>query len=201
MKKALVIGCTGQDGSLISKSLLNNGFDVFGTSRNPKNTINNHLSLKISNNIRLEELDICNTEAIEKLIHKIAPIEIYHLAAESSVGISFNTPITSFDSICKSSVSLLEASKQLNFDGKLFFAGSSEIFGNTTYKATLNHTLNPKSPYAIAKTASMQLVKLYRELYNLKAVTGVLFNHESHLRDDRFVTKKNNKGSYSIKKR
>ena len=200
MKKALVIGCTGQDGSLISKSLLNKGFEVYGTSRNPKHTIKNHLSLKISNYIRLEELDICDPRAIEQLIHKIDPIEIYHLAAESSVGISFKKPITSLESICNSSASLLEASKKLKFDGKLFFAGSSEIFGSTINKANLNHTLNPKSPYAIAKVASLQMVNLYRELYDLKAVTGVLFNHESHLRDEKFVTKKIIKGAIQSKK-
>ncbi len=200
MKRALVIGCSGQDGSLISQSLLKKGFEVVGTTRNPKNRINNHLLLKISNNVRLEELDICNMRAIEKLIQKIAPTEIYHLAAATSVGISFNKPNQSFDSICSGTNALLEASKHINFDGKLFFAGSSEIFGNTKYKANLNYTLNPKSPYAIAKIASMHMVKLYRELHNLKAVTGILFNHESHLRPDKFVTKKIIKGVIQSKK-
>ena len=200
MKKALVIGSSGQDGSLICKSLLKKGFEVYGTTRSGKNKINNHLKLEISDNIHLEKLNICDSKAIEKLIEKIDPSEIYQLAAESSVAKSFKNPELSFNSICNSSIAFLEASKRLKFDGKLFFAGSSEIFGNTHSKACINDIFKPLSPYAMAKIASFQMVEMYRKLYSLKVVTGILFNHESDLRPDQFIIKKIIKGAILSKK-
>ena len=195
MKKALVIGCTGQDGSLISKSLLDKGFEVFGTTRDINQIINNHETLQIKEHIRLEKLDIYNSDVLKKLIVKIDPDEIYHLAAESSVGKSFDTPKITFESICTATINLLETARKLGLKSKIFFAGSGEIYGETKFKANLNHKLNPFSPYAIAKIASMQMVKQYRSLYKIPAVTGILFNHESNLRAERFVTKKIIKGA------
>ena len=134
--------------------------------------------------------DVQNFETIETLIEEYMPDEIYNLAAQSSVGNSFNYPLQTIQSIIDGTINILEVSRKINFTGNLFFAGSSEIFGLTEKGATINHIQRPNNPYGIAKQASLNLVKMYRNNFGLKCVTGVLFNHESSLRDDRFVTQK-----------
>ncbi len=189
-KTALVIGCTGQDGSLISRSLLTKGYKVIGTTRRKEDNKKNLFTLDIEKDIRLIETDISSFRSCSNLIDKYFPEEIYNLAAQSSVGKSFVKPQETIDSIVTNSINLLEVTRQNRYESKLFFAGSSEMFGNTEKAADINHSQNPISPYAIAKQTCFKLVKLYREIYKLNCVTGVLFNHESPLREGKFVIQK-----------
>lgn len=193
-KISLIFGCSGQDGSLLSLSLLKQNFQVIGTSRKviigKKLKISNHAKLGIEKDLKLVNCDMNDPEVIKKLIQKYKPDEIYHLAAQSSVGKSYTHPKETLNSIVDVTLNILEVCRQLNYNGHIFFAGSSEIFGNTNYQANINHSHKPISPYAIAKQTSYNLVKMYRKLYNLKCVTGILFNHESPFRDQNFVTQK-----------
>ncbi len=189
-KTALVLGCAGQDGSLISKSLLTKGYKVIGTTRQIQNDKKNLFALGIENEITLIETDISSFNSCSNLIEKYFPEEIYNLAAQSSVGKSYIKPKETIDSIVKSTINILEVARRNKFGSKIFFAGSSEMFGHTEKAADVIHIQKPLSPYAIAKQTSFNLVKLYRESYNIRCVTGVLFNHESPLRSDDFVIQK-----------
>tara|TARA_B100000579_G_scaffold296907_1_gene246982 strand:+ start:505 stop:1461 length:957 start_codon:yes stop_codon:yes gene_type:complete len=190
MQRALIIGCTGQDGSFLTKSLLEKGFEVVGTTRKTETYVENHNLLGISKDIDLRTLDTCDFDSLKDLISKIAPEEIYYLAAQSSVGESFKYPGATIKSICMGTATLLEAYKNSGIDSRLFFAGSGEIFGETKGKASLNYPFQPMNPYAISKITSQNLVDLYRNLYGIQACTGILFNHESELRTNNFVTQK-----------
>ena len=190
MKTALVLGASGQDGALMCKSLLKSDYKVVGLSRNTCNNALNHKKLGIEKEVEMHNGDIQNFETIETLIEKYMPEEIYNLAGQSSVGNSFSYPLETSQSIIDATINILEVSKKTKFSGNLFFAGSSEIFGLTEKGATIDHIQRPNNPYGIAKQASMNLVKMYRNNVGLKCATGVLFNHESSLRDHRFVTQK-----------
>ena len=191
---SLIFGCSGQDGSLLSRSLLKQNYEVVGTSRAMKAdrsiVLKNHKLLGIDKDIRIQSCNLNCFDEVANLITKVKPDEIYNLAAQSSVGKSYKNPQETFSSIIDISLNILEVCKAINYDGNLFFAGSSEIFGNTETKAKLEHKQQPLSPYGIAKQTSFNLVKTYRELHDLKCVTGILFNHESPLRDRDFVTQK-----------
>ena len=200
MKSALVLGATGQDGSLMCKSLLNQGYKVIGFSRNECNFYLNHKKLGIEKDVEMQNGDIENFRTIENLIDKFMPEEIYNLAAQSSVGKSFSYPLETSKSIIDGTINILEVSKKTNFTGKIFFAGSSEIFGFTEKAASLEDAQRPVNPYGIAKQASLNLVKLYRNNIGLKCVTGVLFNHESSLRSKDFVTQKIISGAIKCQK-
>tara|TARA_B100000579_G_C22837572_1_gene859675 strand:- start:2015 stop:2971 length:957 start_codon:yes stop_codon:yes gene_type:complete len=189
-KTALVTGCTGQDGSLMCKSLLKKQWKVIGLSREEKNDVINHTKIGISKKVEIEKCEITDQKKFIKLLLKYQPDEIYNLAAQSSVGKSFQEPSETFKSIVQGTINILEACRKTNYLGRIFFAGSSEIFGCTDKAANIKHPKNPVSPYGISKKTSMELVELYRDIYNLKCCTGVLFNHESILRDERFVIKK-----------
>jgi len=189
-RTCLVIGCSGQDGSYLSKSLLKKGFTVVGTSRSEHKHRKNHRILGIEDEFKIMRLNLNKKEEIKEVIIANKPDIIYNLSAQSSVGISFDKPLETQVSIVNSTANLLEACRELSFNGVLFFAGSSEIFGNTEPQANINSYISPMSPYALAKYQSFELVKLYRKIYNLRSVTGILFNHESPLRDKRFVTHK-----------
>jgi len=189
-KTALVFGCYGQDGSLISKSLLEKNYQVIGTARNGMSERNNLSKLEIKNEVLIEKGDIKEIKFIEDIMKQYEPDEMYNLAAQSSVSKSYYNPIMTFESIVNGSINILEVSKRLNYKGRIFFAGSSEIFGNTSTKAGVDHHQKPENPYAIAKQTSFKLVKLYREVYKLNCMTGILFNHESQLREELFVTQK-----------
>jgi GDPmannose 4,6-dehydratase len=189
-KTALVFGSKGQDGCLLSKSLLLKNYKVIGLARCKKERSQTQIQLGIEKDIIEVEGDITNNKNIENLICKYQPHEIYNLAAQSSVGKSFSVPQETIESIVHGTLNILEVAKNLDYKGKLFFAGSSEIFGETEKAADINHSQNPRSPYAIAKQASYNLVKLYREIYNIQCVTGILFNHESPYRSKHYVTQK-----------
>ena len=186
----MVLGCNGQDGSLISHSLLKQGHRVIGLTRSIQNSSNNLIKLGIEQDIKIEIGKIEDQNRLLELIEKYQPEEIYNLASQSSVGRSFSEPRTTIESIVRGSLNILEISRKIGYSGRLFFAGSSEMFGETREKADIDHVQQPNNPYAVAKQTSFKLVQLYREIYKLNCVTGVLFNHESSLRTKNFVTQK-----------
>ena len=161
-KTDLILGCTGQDGSFLCKSLLEKGHKIIGLSRKAKDKIQTHRILGIEKEFEIKEGDIKNFNTIERLISKYEPDRIFNLAAQSSVGKSINEPIDTINGIVMGTLNLLEVTKQINYTGRIFFAGSSEIFGNTKLPADINHQQQPLSPYAIAKQTSFNLVKFYR---------------------------------------
>ena len=185
-----VFGCTGQDGSLICQSLLQKRFKVIGFSRKSNPNRKNHELLGISKDFEIHQIDLKNPKEIKQAIDRFHPSEIYNLGAQSSVGKSYTEVSKTIESIVNATVTLLQSSKELQFDGKMFFAGSGEIYGETNIAASSSTLPNPHSPYEIAKSCSFNCVKFYREVYKLNCVTGILFNHESILRSEQFVTKK-----------
>tara|TARA_B100000700_G_scaffold181361_1_gene200076 strand:+ start:24316 stop:25275 length:960 start_codon:yes stop_codon:yes gene_type:complete len=189
-KSALILGCKGQDGSLLCHSLLNKGYRVVGTSRSEYVSASNLSSLGIEKDVEVKKIEITDFIEIKKIIEKEKPQEIYNLAAQSSVGASFSQPIETSESIVMGTVSLLEAAKKSNYTGKIFFSGSGDIFGNTEKAAVISDTQKPNSPYAIGKQCSLNLVKFYREVYGINCLTGILFNHESPFRNSNYVTHK-----------
>ena len=189
-KNCLVIGATGQDGSFLCKSLINQGFQVFGISRKNISSCSNHIKLGIDNKVIFYQINLLNIDEIKRIINKIMPSEIYNMAAQSSVGKSFNYPKETFESIVTTTLNILEACKNLNYQGRIIFAGSSEMFGEHQSSIKINSHKKPNNPYGIAKLCSYNLVRMYRKVYQLKCVTGILFNHESQLRDKSFVTHK-----------
>lgn len=186
----LIFGCTGQDGSYLSKSLINKGLSVLGVSRSEKPNVDNLHELSIADKIQIIQGDITIFKDVKKIIAKHKPKIIYNLSAQSSVGISLKKPYLTSKSIVDATINLLEACRISDFQGTIFFAGSSEIYGETKEAATIQSRIDIRNPYALAKYQSYLQVKAYREIYNLKSVTGILFNHESPLRNKNFVTQK-----------
>ena len=146
--------------------------------------------INIDREIEIIELSLNNQEFLKNIIEVQMPHEIYHLSAQSSVGKSFLKTNETFDSIISSTINILEACRAFNLEQRCFFAGSSEIFGNTKQAATINTSKDLRSPYAIGKDFCLNLVKFYRENYHINCVTGILFNHESPLRNENYVTHK-----------
>lgn len=189
-KSCFVIGCTGQDGSFLCKSLLNQGFRVIGITRKVNYPKINFIKLRINENFKVITADINDHDKIIELIKNYRPSEIYNLSAQSSVSLSFQKPIETYNSIINFTYNLLEICKKSGYKGRIFFAGSSEIYGNVTTRAKIKDPKSPLNPYALAKNISMNFVEFYRQTYNLNCITGVLFNHESFLRPDTFITQK-----------
>ena len=197
---AIVFGCTGQDGSYLCKSLIDKDFEVIGTSRKNKPTLSRLIKLEIFKKIKLFQCDLENYFQTKSIIEEVNPLEIYHLSAQSSVGNSFKAPSETQRSIVNTTFNILEACREINYTGNIFIAGSSEIYGSTKAPAELKSDIDLRSPYATAKYQSFILTRMYREIYNLNCATGILFNHESPLRDERFVIKKIIKTAINIKK-
>lgn len=192
MKKALICGVSGQDGAFLSKLLLEKGYQVFGGSRDAQaSSFTNLKRLGIKDQITLVSINIIDFRSTLQTIMKIKPDEIYNLAGQSSVGLSFEQPVETLESISVGTLNLLEAIRFSDLPIKLYNAGSSECFGDTgEHRANEETAFKPRSPYAVAKATAFWEVANYREAYNLFACTGILFNHESPLRPARFVTQK-----------
>jgi GDPmannose 4,6-dehydratase len=201
-KKALICGISGQDGAFLSKLLLGKGYEVFGTSRDAQMSSFANLSqLGIRDSVYLHSMALNDFRSVIQTIVKVQPDEIYNLAGQSSVGLSFDQPVETLESISVGTLNLLEAIRFINLPMRLYNAGSSECFGNTGGMPATESTLfQPRSPYAVAKAAAHWEVANYREAYNLFACTGILFNHESFLRPERFVTRKIIKAACRIAK-
>ena len=191
-KKALITGILGQDGAYLAKFLLSKNYKVYGAYRRNSNYENNRLrKLGIEQKIELIDLEINEFNSVNYVINKIKPDEIYNLAAMSFVASSFTQPLYTSTTNFFSLINILEVLKSSKKRISLYQASTSEMFGNST-KGLINESTNfdPASPYAISKVAAHYLVKLYRKAYNLDCCSDILFNHESPLRGEEFVTKK-----------
>lgn len=191
MKKALIIGVSGQDGSLLANHLLENGYEVYGTSRDYEITSFNGLKkLNIFDKVHLQSMVINDFRSVIKVIDSTRPDEIYNLAGQTSVGFSFLQPVETIESIVNGCLNILESIKFLKINCKVFNACSSECFGETNGISTELTPFSPLSPYAVAKTSSYWLTSNYRKSYGIYTCSGILSNHESFLRSERFVTMK-----------
>jgi GDPmannose 4,6-dehydratase len=188
----LVSGITGQDGSYLAKFLLERGYDVVGTSRDAYGARRENLiRLGINDNIPIVSMVTNDFRSVLKVVMSHEPDEIYNLAGQTSVGLSFEQPVEAIESISLGVINLLEAIRFIGRPIRLYNASSSECFGDTGTEAASERTpFRPRSPYAVAKVCGHNLVTNYREAYQLFACNGILFNHESPLRPERFVTQK-----------
>jgi len=192
MKKALICGVTGQDGSYLAKFLLDKGYVVYGTSRDSQmSNISNLQSLGINGSVQLLSMALNDFRSVLQTLAKVEPDEVYNLAGPSSVSLSFQQPVETLESITVGTLNLLESIRFINLPVWVYNACSSECFGTTEgFAADETTAFRPRSPYALAKAAAFWEVSNYREAYNLYACSGLLFNHESPFRSKRFVTRK-----------
>ncbi|NOY16070.1 MAG: GDP-mannose 4,6-dehydratase [Gammaproteobacteria bacterium] len=192
MKKALVCGVSGQDGAYLARLLLREGYEVYGTSRDAQSShFSNLRALKIRDEVKVVSMALTDFRSVLQILSRVQPNEVYNLAGQSSVGLSFQQPVETLESIATGTLNLLEAIRFTSLPIKMYNAGSSECFGNTEARGADETTpFRPRSPYAVAKAAAFWEVANYREAYDLFACSGILFNHESPLRPERFVTKK-----------
>jgi GDPmannose 4,6-dehydratase len=204
-KVALVTGITGQDGSYLAEFLINKGYVVHGLVRKSSHFTTERLQTLLGGNFDQSEIplflhygDLLDFPRIFELIKQIEPNEIYNLAAQSHVKVSFELPSYSCEVDAQGVVNLLEAIRILAIECRLYQASSSEMFGDEAAPQNENTRLNPRSPYAAAKSFSHNLIKVYRESYDIFAVGGILFNHESPRRHESFVTRKITKGVAEI---
>jgi GDPmannose 4,6-dehydratase len=190
--KALICGIGGQDGGYLARLLLDKGYEVWGTSRDAYGTRFEKLArLAIADRVRLLSMDPEDFRSVLVALQRTGADEIYYLAGQSSVALSFEQPAETMQSIVLGTLNLLEACRMTSRPVRLYCAGSSECFGNTMGAPANEKTpFSPRSPYAVGKASAYWLVDNYREAYSLHACTGILFNHESPLRPDRFVTQK-----------
>jgi GDPmannose 4,6-dehydratase len=191
-RTALICGVSGQDGSYLAQFLLSKGYTVWGTSRDVQgSTFGNLKKLGIFEQIKLLSMVPEDFRSVFMAIKQSKPGEVYYLAGQSSVGLSFEQPAETIQSVVIGTLNMLEACRMFDKQIRLYHAGSSECFGDTEGQAANEHTpFKPRSPYAVAKASAFWLVDNYREAYGLLACTGLLFNHESPLRPTRFVTQK-----------
>jgi len=192
MKTAIITGISGQDGPYLAKFILEKGYKVVGTLRSYRGAnTKNFEYLGIENQIFIEELDLLDMANVIRIIQKYKPDEIYNLAAQSSVGLSFEQPLGTFSFNTVSVNNLLESIRLFSPSTKLYQASSSEMYGKVkNMPITLETPMHPISPYGVSKMASYFMITTYRESYNLFVCNGVLFNHESFLRSDNFFVKK-----------
>lgn len=200
--KAIICGISGQDGGYLAKFLLDKGYEVLGTSRDASTSDFKNLEyLGIREQVSITSMNLYDFGSVMDIVRSFNPDEIYNLAGQSSVGLSFQQPLDTMESISRASLILLEVIRILNLPIRFYNAGSSECFGNTFGIPANEETIfKPRSPYGVAKASSYWLVRNYREAYGIFASTGILFNHESPLRSDRFVTQKIVKSALKIKK-
>ena len=191
-RRALVCGVGGQDGAYLAKLLLSKGYDVVGTSRdaNMLNRAGLH-SLNIVDQVRVVSMANNDFRSVLQTLSRVDADEVYNLAGQTSVGLSFEQPVEAIESIATGTLNLLEAIRFTGRPTRFYNAGSSECFGDTgTSIANEETAFHPRSPYAVAKVCAHNLVANYRQAYDMFACTGILFNHESPLRPVRFVTQK-----------
>ena len=193
-KRALITGITGQDGSYLAELLLKKGYSVTGTIR--------RISLEhqdvylsrikhLTDHINLKFMSLENYGSVFSVIEETRPDELYHLAAQSNVKVSFQDEFTTLNTNINGTQNILSSLKKLKLETKFYFAGSSEMFGKTVESPQNENTkFHPRSAYGISKVTGFELTRNYREAYNFFASTGILFNHESPRRGFEFVTRK-----------
>lgn len=191
-RRALICGISGQDGAYLSELLIAKDYLVVGTSRDATMMNQDRLrALGIENRVRVVSMASNDFRSVLQTITQVQPDEVYNLAGQTSVGLSFEQPVEAIESIATGTLNMLEALRFVGRPIRFYNAGSSECFGDTGHQvADENTSFRPRSPYAVAKVCAHNLVANYRESYQLLACTGVLFNHESPLRPERFVTQK-----------
>lgn len=191
-KKALICGIGGQDGAYLTRLLLEKGYQIWGTSRDAQmSSFNSLRALGVREQVNLLSMAPTDFRSVLSALTRSNPDEVYFLAAQSSVGLSFDQPAETLESISSGTLNLLEALRFLGKPIKFYHASSSECFGDLGHQAATEDTpFRPRSPYAVAKASAHWLVANYREAYGLFACNGILFNHESPLRPARFVTQK-----------
>jgi GDPmannose 4,6-dehydratase len=194
MKVALITGINGQDGSYLSEFLLEKGYEVHGTLK--RNSVSENQTARLENvfdKLILHYADLTDLSSLISVIQKVKPIEIYNLAAQSHVRISFDQPLYTAQATGVGTLNLLEAVKLVDPTIKIYQASSSEMFGNSIdndgYQRE-NTPMNPVSPYGCAKVFSYNICRNYRNSYGMKIWNGILFNHESPRRGSNFVTNK-----------
>jgi len=193
MKRALIFGISGQDGACLAHLLLTKDYEVHGTSRDADLQSFARLdALGVRGRVTTHSVSLRDFRELLQIVTAVRPDEIYNLAGQSSVGLSFSQPIETMESIAQAELLLLEVIRYLKLPTRLYNAGSSECFGEQTRGTAADETtpFNPRSPYASAKAAAHWTTVNYREAYGLFACSGILFNHESPLRSERYVTKK-----------
>ncbi len=205
MKKALITGITGQDGSYLAELLLEKGYEVHGIIRRAS-TFNTGRINHIFQDPHIKDArmflyygDLVDTGNIEKIIKQVEPDEIYHLGAQSHVRVSFDIPEYTCNVDALGTLRILEAIKNSGRSIKFYQASSSEMFGASPPPQNERTPFHPRSPYAIAKVFSYYMTQLYREAYGIFACNGILFNHESERRGETFVTRKITRGLARIK--
>ncbi|MDF2434044.1 MAG: GDPmannose 4,6-dehydratase [Mucilaginibacter sp.] len=190
-KTALVTGITGQDGAYLAELLINKGYKVIGLVRSYSHgNVTGLEYLGIVDNVEIVECDLMDITHVMKIIKEYEPSEIYNLAAQSSVSLSFTQPIGTINFNITSVLNILEAIRITNPDCRFYQATSSEVFGHATLPIKETSRINPISPYSISKASAHWITKNYRESYGLFCCSGFLFNHESYLRSDNFFVKK-----------
>ncbi|WP_027385121.1 GDP-mannose 4,6-dehydratase [Epilithonimonas caeni] len=194
MKKAIITGITGQDGAYLSQLLLEKGYEVYGTYRR-SSSMNfwriEELGIQDNPDLHLLEYDLNDQTSNIRLIDKVQPDEIYNLAAQSFVGVSFDQPLSTAQTTGVGALHLLEAIRIINPKIKFYQASTSEMFGKVQQiPQTENTPFYPRSPYGVAKLFAHWATINYRESYDIFGVSGILFNHESPLRGREFVTRK-----------
>ena len=190
-KTAIISGINGQDGAYLAKLLLTNGYKVIGLIRSENSNLSKLKYLNILELITLEKVNLLNASEIELILKKYNPQEFYNLAAQSSVSESFKTPKATFEFNTLSVFNILESIKSFNNTIRFYQASSSEMFGKVNeLPITEKSVLHPVSPYAISKASAHYTCVFYRESYKMHVSCGVLFNHESYIRDSTFFVKK-----------
>jgi len=191
-RRALICGVAGQDGAYLTRFLLAKGYEVVGTSRDAASAERGGLrQLGVESQVRVVSMAPNDFRSVLQTVARVAPDEIYNLAGQTSVGLSFDQPVETIESIVIGVLNLLEAIRFVERPIAFYNAGSSECFGDTgKHRATEETPFRPRSPYAVAKACAHNLVVNYRDAYGMRACTGILSNHESPLRSERFVTQK-----------
>jgi GDPmannose 4,6-dehydratase len=188
-RRALITGITGQDGSYLAELLLEKGYEVHGTVRR-SSSFNTSRIDHIFNTLHLHHADMLDATSIRRVVELSQPDEVYHLAAQSHVRVSFDEPEYTFEVNATGALRLLEAVRVSAPDARFYQAGSSEMFGNAPAPQTIDTPFHPRSPYGVSKVAAHWHAVNYREAYGMFVANGILFNHESPRRGPTFVTQK-----------
>ena len=202
VKRALITGIAGQDGSYLAECLLKKGYEVHGIISNLQNS-DNSLLWRLENclnRINLKKININDDKEVNEIFDLIMPDEVYHLASNADPKVVFEDERKNFDTNLKPAVNLLRAIKTYKNSCKLYCAGSSLMFGDIQETPQNEQSrMNPTTPYGIAKVATFHFINMYRQAYGIFACMGILFNHESPRRDDRFLPKKITQAAARIK--
>src|SRR5262249_28352451 len=198
-RRALIFGITGQDGSYLAAELLTHGYAVHGTSRAAGSPAANLERLGIADEVHVHQIPLLDYANVANVVNAVTPTEIYNLAGQSSVGQSFVQPAEAFTSHAVVVLNILEAIRSIRPQTRFYNAGSSEALGDTgTTPADEAAPLRPWTPYGAAKAAAIHLVQSYRRSFGLFACTGIMFNHESPLRPENFVSQRVVRGAIAI---